>query len=168
MHPVGRSHPNPHPISPLLLGDIGWESWDSSGVSITMSGSLEPICLMRDEGRGESVSNGTLAAGEAGMPAGQALYSILRNQHCQASPDTDPQCLSLVLPLPELGNLSPASETIQATTSLLFCSQTRTAHPTRGFPHHPPLLLLNVHLPITERPNQLPEGTPMASETPPV
>lgn len=69
------------------------------------------------------------------------------------------------LPLPELGNLSPVSETIQAATFLLFCSQT---HPTQGFPHRLSLLLLSVHLPITERPNQLPEGTPMASETPPV
>jgi hypothetical protein len=60
---------NPCPSPPLLLGDIGWESQDSLNISIAMSGPVEPICLMRGEGRGGSVSKRPLAAREAGMLA---------------------------------------------------------------------------------------------------
>lgn len=74
------------------------------------------------------------------------------------------------LPLPELGNLSPISGTIQAAIFLLFCSQTVRTHPTGGFPHTGCHCCSSaaVHLPITERPSLLPEGAPMASEAPPV
>lgn len=59
---------SPYPSSPLMLGDIGWESQNSLSVSIVICGAY----LLNErggEGRGGSVSKGPLAAREAGMLA---------------------------------------------------------------------------------------------------